>query len=115
MQNRGFTLIELLLVIGILAILASIVIVAVNPTAQLAKARNATRRQDVKQILSAVQQYFVDNGSLPAGVDTSLKMIGTAAAGCSVSCGAASGPSIPFSVRVAAGDDDAEQRLDFGN
>lgn len=70
-DNSGFTLIELLLVIGIIAILASIVIVAINPTKQVGDARDTTRRLDVNSILSAVYQYAIDNnGNLPSGIPT---------------------------------------------
>ena len=70
-SRQGFTLIELLLVIGIIAILASIVIVAINPTKQLGDARDAQRRSDVNTILNAVYQYAIDNnGNLPTGIPT---------------------------------------------
>ncbi len=64
---RGFTLIEVLLVIAILAILAAVVIVALNPAKQFGESQNAQRRSDVRAILDAVQQYSIDNyGSLPS-------------------------------------------------
>jgi type IV pilus assembly protein PilA len=69
--RRGFTLIELLLVIGIIAILAAIVIVAINPTKQLGDARDAQRRSDVNTILNAVYQYSIDHtGNLPTTITT---------------------------------------------
>lgn len=74
--RKGFTLIELLLVIGIIAILASIVIVAINPTKQLGDARNAQRQSDVNTILSAVYQYAIDNdGNLPDTITTTEREI----------------------------------------
>jgi type IV pilus assembly protein PilA len=71
-RRNGFTLIELLLVIGIIAILATIVIVAINPTKQLGDARDTKRRNDVNTVLNAVYQYAIDNngtmpGPLPEG------------------------------------------------
>ena len=67
-MKKGFTLIEILIVIGIIAILAAIVIIAINPVRQFAQSRNTQRRSDVTAILNAVQQRMVDNkGSFAEG------------------------------------------------
>ncbi len=78
--SKGFTLIELLIVIAIIAILSVGVYVALNPAARFADARNARRYSDVNSILTAVQEYIVDNdGSIPAGVTSTEKQLGTCA------------------------------------
>lgn len=70
-SQKGFTLIEILIVIGIIAILAAVVIVAINPARQFAQARNAQRSSNVNTILNAINQYGVENaGAVVASITT---------------------------------------------
>jgi type II secretory pathway pseudopilin PulG len=60
-----------LLVVAIIAILAGIVILAINPNKQLGDTRNAQRQSDVNTILNAAYQYSIDNqGVIPATITT---------------------------------------------
>ncbi len=69
--QQGFTLIEILVVLGIIAILAAIVLIAINPARQFAQARNTQRTSNINAILNAIGQYTADHqGDLPAGIPT---------------------------------------------
>lgn len=75
-RQKGFTLVEVLLVIGILSILASIVIIAINPAKQLADARDAQRLSDIYTIMNALHQYAADNeGMFPENASTTERDI----------------------------------------
>jgi prepilin-type N-terminal cleavage/methylation domain-containing protein len=59
--ERGFTLIEILVVIGMIAILATIVIIAINPARQFAQGRDTQRTANVESMLNAIGQNIADN------------------------------------------------------
>jgi prepilin-type N-terminal cleavage/methylation domain-containing protein len=67
----GFTLIELLLVIGIIGILGTVVLIAVNPSKALCEANNTRRVSDTNTVTKAWQQYLIMSGTgtglFPAG------------------------------------------------
>jgi len=97
-MKRGFTLIELLIVIAIIAILATVVFVALNPTKRFTDARNARRYSDVETILTAVHEYAVDAaGALPSGITTSEKQLGTCVAGGATLCTGAAAACLDLS------------------
>ncbi|MBI4599161.1 type II secretion system protein [Candidatus Uhrbacteria bacterium] len=89
--RAGFTLIELLVVIGIIAILAVVVFVALDPATRFEDARDTVRQSDVQEILSAVKIDQVDNSGayatdIAATTAGQVYMIGTATTGCNATC-----------------------------
>ena len=59
-MKKGFTLIELLVVIAILAVLATAVVLAINPAELIRQARDSTRISDLAAINSAIALYLSD-------------------------------------------------------
>ncbi len=86
-QRKGFTLIELLVVIAIIGLLSTLAVVAL--TSARAKARDAKRLSDVKQLQTALELSFADKGgvyptqatALALGTGTGLVLCSDAAAG----------------------------------
>jgi len=56
--KKGFTLIELLIVIGILAILATVTLLVLNPAQMFAQARDSQRISDLNTIKSSIALYL---------------------------------------------------------
>jgi prepilin-type N-terminal cleavage/methylation domain-containing protein len=62
-NKLGFTLIELLVVVSIISLLSSVVLVNLN-TAR-AKARDATRLSDIRQLQTTLELYYENEGKYP--------------------------------------------------
>jgi prepilin-type N-terminal cleavage/methylation domain-containing protein len=81
----GFTLIEMLVVIAIVAVLALVVILYINPAELLRQARDSTRLSDMSTIHDALSIYQSDvsGGSLGlSGVCYIGSSVGTSTASC---------------------------------
>ena len=66
-SKKGFTLIELLVVVAIMGMLAALAVIALNNAR--ARARDARRVSDIKQIQTALELYYLDNNTYPAASD----------------------------------------------
>lgn len=66
-SKKAFTLIELLVVIAIIGILATVAVIAVGNART--KARDAKRVGNAKQIQTALELYFNDNGRYPTAAE----------------------------------------------
>ena len=77
-NGAGFTLIEILVVIGMIALLATIVIIAINPARQFAQGRNTQRTSNLNTLLNAIGQRISDNkGLFPAAAGCVVPAVGT--------------------------------------
>ncbi len=66
-MRESFTLIELLVVIAILAVLATAVVLVLNPSQLLAQGRDSTRLSDLSALNSALSLFQTDQWNQPLG------------------------------------------------
>lgn len=90
-NGAGFTLVELVIVIAVIGVLATSLIVLVNPISQLQKSRDATRKSDLSQIRSALELYRADIGSYPLQTTVTDPPSGQFSPEGNINCGA-----VPF-------------------
>ena len=74
-KEEGFTLVELLIAIGIIAILASIIIIAINPIANIESAQNRAGEKQAREIKSAITQHIIDHGAAPNVITATPQVI----------------------------------------
>lgn len=77
---KGFTLIEILIVIGLIAVLAAVTIIALNPTASFVKTRDSERNSELAQLHTAMNRMVADNNGSTAGMTSGGNPVPTCAA-----------------------------------
>jgi type IV pilus assembly protein PilA len=69
-SKKGFTLVEIMIVVVIIGLLAAMAVPAFQKVRQ--NSQNKTVVSNMRQILSAADQYFLENGVTTATVSTDL-------------------------------------------
>ena len=70
--KKGFTLVELVIVIGVIGIIATILLVSLNPAETQRKARDTSRLKDVQTLQAIVEQAITDTVPLCVGIAGNL-------------------------------------------
>lgn len=73
LKRKGFTLVELLIVMGILATILSIFILAINPFEHINQANDVATKAIVQDFSNATATYFTYKQTLPWQADTTCK------------------------------------------
>lgn len=103
-QKKSLSLLEIFFVFFMIAVLASVVLSAVNPRDRQADARDAQRIVDMHALITAIHQYVVDtNGSLPEGVTAQMHetQLGNCVTGGNTLCTQAQDSCVDISKSIA--------------
>lgn len=76
MAARGFSLIEMLLVLGIIAFIATMLATNIFKGQQTANVKAA--QAGVRKVATAVDQFYLDSGTLPTKIDDLVSRPGSA-------------------------------------
>jgi general secretion pathway protein G len=68
--QKGFTLIELVVVLLMIGVIAVMVLVSVDPLAQLQKSNDTRRKSDLSALQNALEMYYQDYGRYPSSSNT---------------------------------------------
>lgn len=72
LTSKGFTLVELIVVIAIIGVLATLLLIWINPSKVLEKANYSATAQALNQIAKAAQIYSTIYGTLPADTNRNI-------------------------------------------
>ena len=75
-KEQGVTLIELLVVTGIISLLATGLVLLINPVQKIGQARDTQRKSDLAQLQRSLEIYYQDNDAYPAST-ASFTITGT--------------------------------------
>ncbi|QQG44295.1 MAG: prepilin-type N-terminal cleavage/methylation domain-containing protein [Candidatus Roizmanbacteria bacterium] len=64
-MKKGFTLLEITIVVALLAVVAAVILVILNPWAQIAKSHDAKRKADLAALQKALEEWYNDKGCYP--------------------------------------------------
>lgn len=90
MSKKGFTLIEMLIVIGILGVLATTLLLAINPAEAQKKSRDTKRLKDLATLQTILDEYISDGNPFTGSCLTSATGCVSSTSGTSTqACGSA--------------------------
>lgn len=68
-KEQGISITELLIVVAFLAVMTVLLLVYLNPGAQLGKARDARRKSDLSKLKNVLEDYYNDKKCYPSGLE----------------------------------------------